>query len=72
MISGKGSTQTNEEESFPTDTLNNNDFIDEQSRDKGVHRVVQILKSGFRPKGGNLKRESIEVQKYLRIFKKLR
>lgn len=72
MISEEGSTQTADEENFSTDTLNTNDWIDEQSRDEDVHRVVQILKSGFRPKGGNVKRESIEVQKYLRIFKKLK
>lgn len=72
MISEKGSTQTANEEGFPTDTLNTNDWIDEQSKDEDVHRVIQILKSGFRPKGGNVKRESIEVQTYLRIFKKLK
>lgn len=71
MISEEGS-QTADEESFPTDTLNTNDWIDEQSKDEDVYRVIQIPKSGFRPKGGNVKRESIKVQKYLRIFKKLK
>lgn len=68
VISEEGLTQTADEDSFPTNTLNTTDWIDEQSKDENVHRVVQILKSGFRPKGGNVKRESIEVQKYLRIF----
>lgn len=72
MISGEVSTQTADGESSHSDTLNPNDWIDEQSKDEDVYRVVQILKSGFRPKGGNVKRESIEVQEYLRIFKKLK
>lgn len=46
--------------------------VHEQSKDEDIHRVFQILKSGFRLKGGNVKRESIEVQKYLWSFKKLK
>lgn len=57
MISEEDSPQKADDESFPTDTVNTNDWIDEQSRDEDEHRVVQILKSSFRSKGGNVKRD---------------
>lgn len=72
MISVEGSTQTADEEGFYTDTLNTNDWMEEQSRDENVHRVVQTPRSSFRSKEGNVKRGYVEVQKYLRIFKTLK
>lgn len=72
MISKEGSNQTADEERFNTDTLNTNDWMDEQSRDENVHRLVQTSRSSFRSKEGNVKRGYVEVQKYLRIFKKLK
>lgn len=71
MISEEGSNQTADEERFNTDTLYTNDWMDEQSRDENVHRVVQTPRSSFRKKEGNVKRGYVEMQKYLRIFKKL-
>lgn len=72
MISEEGSNQTADEERFHTDTLNTNDWMDEQSRDENVHPVVQTPRSSFCSKEGNVKRGYVEVQKYLRIFKKLK
>lgn len=48
---GEVSTYTAYGESSHTDTLNPNDWIDEQSRDEDVYRVVQILKKRFSPQG---------------------
>lgn len=69
---GGGFNSNGRWEEFHTDTLNTNDWMDEQSRDENVHRVVQTPRSSFRSKEGNVKRAYVEVQNYLRIFKKLK
>lgn len=52
MISKEGSTQTADEESFLTDTLNTNDWINKQSKDEDVHLFLCFMGSERTPVSG--------------------
>ncbi|KAL5013852.1 hypothetical protein ScPMuIL_008122, partial [Solemya velum] len=51
--------------------LGNVDWSQEQDADVTLNRVRQLLQSGKRPVGDSLRKESLEVQKYIRQWKKL-
>ena len=62
---------TAEEEMTPSDTLTVDDWREEQCRDKTINRVISIMRDGFRPRGERIRREPLQVQKFLRVYKKL-
>ena len=62
---------TAEEEMTPSDTLTVDDWREEQCRDKTINRVINIMRDGFRPRGERIRREPLQVQKFLRVYKKL-
>nr|XP_034316481.1 uncharacterized protein LOC117685965 [Crassostrea gigas] len=43
----------------------------EQSQDNAIGRVIDIMRSGLRPRGESVKREPLQVQRLLRVYKKL-
>lgn len=49
----------------------NNDWRQEQSQDKTIGRVIEIIRSGSRQRVENIKRKPLQVQKFHRVFKKL-
>ena len=59
------------EDLLPCDALSDNDWKEEQVKDEAISRVINIMRDGFRPRGGNTRSETAEVQKYLRVYKKL-
>lgn len=60
-----------EDEMNSCDTFTLNDWRQEQTQDKAIGRVIDIMRSGLRPRGESVKREPLQVQKLLRVYKKL-
>ena len=62
---------TAKEEMAPSDTPTVDDWREEQCRDKTISRVISIMRDNFRPRGERIRREPLQVQKFLRVYKKL-
>lgn len=64
-------SSSTEDEMNSCDTFTTNDWRQEQSQDKTIGRVIYIMRSGLRSRGESVKREPLQVQKLLRVYKKL-
>ena len=54
-----------------TDNFNNISWLQEQQKDETISRVTDLLRSSFRPREEDYRRESKNVQKYLREWNRL-
>lgn len=64
-------SHTADEETITGENLNSINWQTEQSKDMALRRVVDLVRSDFRPRGKGLARESLSVQKYLREWSRL-
>ena len=60
--------EENTSQSRPFNVIN---WKKEQSKDRSIKRVIDLVSSGSRPREGDLHRETPEVQKYLREWRRL-